>query len=181
MLKNTEHHYGLVSIVLHWVLALMLAGLFTSGVIMTGLDYYDPLYTILPWWHKSIGLLVFSIFVFKLIWNTVNKKPLSLESQHKWEMSLALMTHVILIVLIGLICVTGYVMASAAGAGVSFFDWFEVPALVPVSEKLENWSGNWHWWLGLAGTFVVGLHIAGVLKHTIIDRDGTLARMFVWY
>ncbi|MES9934700.1 MAG: cytochrome b/b6 domain-containing protein, partial [Candidatus Sedimenticola sp. PURPLELP] len=50
MLKNSEHQYGLIARLLHWVLALMLAGLFGLGWYMTGLTYYDP------WYHKSIDL-----------------------------------------------------------------------------------------------------------------------------
>ena len=40
-LANTEEQYGLVAIVLHWVMTVMIIGLFSLGIYMTGLEYVD--------------------------------------------------------------------------------------------------------------------------------------------
>jgi cytochrome b561 len=41
-LRNSPSRYGLVSIVLHWGVALAVFGLFGLGLWMVGLDYYAP-------------------------------------------------------------------------------------------------------------------------------------------
>ncbi|MFO1166049.1 MAG: cytochrome b/b6 domain-containing protein [Paracoccus sp. (in: a-proteobacteria)] len=51
------------------------------------------------------------------------------------------------------------------------------PALVPENAHLAEVFARFHetgWWV-LAGLIV--LHVAGALKHALIDRDDTLARM----
>ena len=39
--SNSSSRYGLVSILLHWVVALVVFGLFGLGLWMVGLDYYS--------------------------------------------------------------------------------------------------------------------------------------------
>ena len=43
-LKNDPRRYGLVSIALHWLMALPIFGLYFLGEYMVDLDYYDPWY-----------------------------------------------------------------------------------------------------------------------------------------
>ena len=60
-LRNTASGYGLMAILLHWLVALVVFGLFTLGVWMTGLTYYDEWYKTGPYIHKSIGLSLIHI------------------------------------------------------------------------------------------------------------------------
>jgi cytochrome b561 len=78
MLNNTENSFGLVSKLLHWFMAILLLGLFGVGLYMTELEYYDSLYHTLPWWHKSIGLSVVGLLIFRLIWKRRQTSPLPL-------------------------------------------------------------------------------------------------------
>ena len=40
--RNTSARYGLVSVLLHWLVALVVFGLFALGYWMVDLNYYDP-------------------------------------------------------------------------------------------------------------------------------------------
>ncbi|HCW96870.1 MAG TPA: cytochrome b, partial [Pseudomonas sp.] len=42
--RNTAHRYGLVSVLLHWLIAAAVFGLFGLGLWMVGLDYYSSWY-----------------------------------------------------------------------------------------------------------------------------------------
>ncbi len=42
--RNDPHRYGLVSVTLHWVMAIAIVALFWLGLWMRGLDYYSPWY-----------------------------------------------------------------------------------------------------------------------------------------
>ena len=44
MFKNTPLSYGLVAIILHWLMALTIFGLFGLGLYMVELTYYDRWY-----------------------------------------------------------------------------------------------------------------------------------------
>ncbi len=58
MWKNDVSRYGLISIVLHWITALAVLGLFAVGFWMVDLTYYSQWYRTAPYWHKSIGILL---------------------------------------------------------------------------------------------------------------------------
>ena len=62
-MKQFADTYNGFTIVLHWVMAIAIIGLFFLGWYMTTLTYYDPLYKTLPHIHKSIGIL-FAILLF---------------------------------------------------------------------------------------------------------------------
>ncbi|MEJ2417556.1 MAG: cytochrome b/b6 domain-containing protein, partial [Exilibacterium sp.] len=57
-LGNTQTQYGLVTILLHWIIAILVIGLFALGLYMTDLTYYDPWYRKGPDLHRSLGIIV---------------------------------------------------------------------------------------------------------------------------
>ncbi len=57
-LRNSPSRYGVVSIILHWGVALAVFGLFGLGLWMVGLDYYSPWRKAGPDLHKCIGLVL---------------------------------------------------------------------------------------------------------------------------
>ena len=59
--RNTAHRYGLVSVLLHWLIAAAVFGLFGLGLWMVGLDYYSSWYRTAPDLHKGIGVLAFLV------------------------------------------------------------------------------------------------------------------------
>ncbi|MNT95582.1 hypothetical protein D3C72_2374830 [compost metagenome] len=52
-----------------------------------------------------------------------------------------------------------------------------MPDFVPVSKELAEAIKPWHQYTAFAMAGLVLLHIAGALKHQIVDRDGLIARM----
>ena len=73
--------------------------------------------------------------------------------------------------------VSGYLISTADGRGISFFDWFEVPAFITSIPDQEDLAGDWHIWLTDALVVLGVLHGLAALKHHFIDKDGTLKRM----
>ena len=72
---NTPHRYGWVSIVLHWSMAIALLGMYALGTYMVDLGYYDSLYHTLPPLHKSIGVLLAGLLLFRLVWVVTQPRP----------------------------------------------------------------------------------------------------------
>ena len=177
-LKNTQESFGFISKFLHWLMAFLLIGLFAVGLYMTELDYYDSLYHTLPWWHKSIGLLVIGLLVFRFIWKMINPVPKVLESHKKWEVSLAHILQKIFYGLILLIGVSGYFISTAKGKGIEFFTLFEVPAVTQaLEEDRADLIGEVHEILAITLIIFAVLHAMAALKHHFIDKDETLKRM----
>jgi cytochrome b561 len=74
-LRNSSSRYGLVSIVLHWGVALAVFGLFGLGLWMVGLDYYDPWRKSGPDLHKSIGLVLLAVMLLRVFWRFISPPP----------------------------------------------------------------------------------------------------------
>ena len=66
-MKNTDKHYGWLTIIIHWLVALTFFGLFALGFWMVDLTYYDSWYKTGPDLHKSIGLSLFALMLFRVI------------------------------------------------------------------------------------------------------------------
>jgi len=177
-LKNSTTHFGLIAVSLHWLVALTVFGLFALGLWMTGLDYYDSWYKQGPWWHKSIGILLFLVVIFRLGWRLLTPPPAALASQKPWEIKLAHIAHSLMYLLLITIMVSGYLISTADNRGIDVFGWFEVPATITSLPSQEDIAGWVH--LILASTLIglVVLHAAAALKHHFIDRDRTLKRIF---
>lgn len=175
---NTKISFGYVSKALHWIMALLITGLFSVGIYMTGLDYYDSLYNTLPWWHKSVGLSLFILLLLRFTWSKINPKPRSLKTHKKWENFLAKMIHQLTYVLILFICISGYFISTAAGKEIEFFTLFEVPAMFPkIKEDNAELIGDAHETMAFILAALVVLHVLAALKHHFIDKDQTLKRM----
>lgn len=176
--KNSLENFGLVSKFLHWLMAFLLIGLFAVGLYMTELDYYDSLYHTLPWWHKSIGLLVMGLLLFRFIWMAINSTPQALKTHKKWEVFLAHITQKLFYGLILLIGISGYFISTAKGKGIEFFTLFEVPAITQaLDEDRADLVGEVHEILAITLIALAVLHAAAALKHHFIDKDRTLRRM----
>src|SRR5690606_15885721 len=71
MLKDSTAGYGLFTILLHWVSALLIFFLFGLGVYMTGLSYYSPWYHKGPALHISLGLVLLLLMVLRTCWRCI--------------------------------------------------------------------------------------------------------------
>lgn len=174
---NNEQNWGVLSIFLHWLVALTVFGLFALGFWMTGLDYYHAWYQQAPFIHKSVGIILVGVLLIRLAWRLYNTNPAALSSHAPWEKKLARIAHLLLYVILFSIMISGYLISTSDGRPIEVFNWFEVPAYPLGIEQQEDIAGAVHWYLALTLMTLVLLHAAGALKHHFIDRDETLKRM----
>lgn len=176
-MRNTTERYGLIAILLHWVDALAILGLFAVGVYMVELTYYDSLYKPLPFIHKSVGILLALLFTFRIIWRLTNPKPAPVAGITALEHRLAILVHRIFYLLIAIVLISGYLIPTAEGAAISVFDIFSVPATITSIPEQEDTAGLVHQYLAYALLALVILHAAAAIKHHVFNRDNTLRRM----
>lgn len=175
--RNSSRRYGLVSIFLHWGIALAVFGLFGLGLWMVGLDYYSNWYRRAPELHKGIGILLLLAMLVRVLWRAISPPPPALSSYSAATRSGAVLAHGLLYLGLFGVMISGYLISTADGRAIEVFGWFSVPATLSGVDGQEDIAGTVHRWLawGLVGVAV--LHALAALKHHFIDRDATLARM----
>tara|TARA_B100002003_G_scaffold249665_1_gene286626 strand:- start:1298 stop:1843 length:546 start_codon:yes stop_codon:yes gene_type:complete len=176
--RNTPASYGLVAIIIHWLVAVVVLGLFGLGFWMVDLSYYDGWYRRAPDIHRSIGILLLMVMLFRVAWRMLNEAPEPLPGHKRWEIRSAHMAHLLLYVLIFVAMVSGYLISTADGSSISVFGWFEVPSVTGQIKGMEDTAGTVHYWSTWAIVALAAVHAAGALKHHLFDRDRTLWRMF---
>lgn len=182
MLKNTLKRYGLVAQVLHWTTAGLILFLLPLGVFMHDLPNGNAEEIAYKFWfyslHKTIGIVAFGTALFRVFWALSQPHPRPLNSDRKLESFAAQTVHWVLYGCIILMPMTGW-LHHAATEGFAEIWW-------PFSQDLPFVSKNQtvallfqtaHFWIAVLLVISLFLHIGGALKHVVIDRDGTLARM----
>ena len=172
---NSEKHYGLVTITLHWFTAAVMIGLFALGLWMVELTYYDKWYNAAPALHKSVGILLFFVMLFRYIWRQMNPSPTPIGSP--LEQRLAGLVHGLQYLLLFATLVAGYLISTADGKGIMVFDWFMVPATLSGYENQEDIAGEIHLWLAWLLILVSSGHTLAALKDHFLNRVATLRRM----
>ncbi|WP_434361693.1 cytochrome b [Parasalinivibrio latis] len=167
--------YNLTARVIHWISALIVFGLFGVGLWMVDLTYYSPWYKTAPDWHRSIGILLAFVTVFRLIWKTIKSHPAIEGAQ--WEIFAAHIVHKFLYLLMFTLFVSGYLISTEDGRPVSVFNWFTIPSLGKLFENQADIAGIIHYYTAFTLIVFAILHAAAALKHHFINKDNTLRKM----
>lgn len=176
--RNSPSRYGLVSILMHWLVALAVFGLFALGYWMVGLDYYSGWYKTAPDLHKSIGLVLFTVMLARVLWRCFSPPPASLPDHGRLTRLASKLGHSFLYLGLFVLMLSGYLISTADGRGIPVFGLFEVPASLTSIPDQEDVAGLVHEYLAWALMIFAGIHALAALKHHFIDRDRTLMRMF---
>jgi len=176
-MKNTEQHYGLVTVILHWLVAFAVIGLFSLGYWMVDLGYYDVWYKKGPDLHKSIGILLFITMILRVVWRKKQIKVASLTSHTPLERKLGHWVHLALYILLFVIMLSGYFISTADGRGIEVFAIFQVPSVGEIINNQEDFAGIVHKYIAYTVMTLVVLHALAAFKHHFIDKDNTLKRM----
>jgi cytochrome b561 len=175
--KNTRSRYGFISVVIHWLMAMVVIGMFALGIWMRQLSYYDPWYQDGPTIHKSIGVLLFILLLARIGWRSINIRPNDDPVLKKWERTTAHVTHFAMYGLMLMLMTAGYLISTADGRQIEVFNLFSVPATLQGIKNQEDIAGEIHQILAWTLILLAGVHALAALKHHFINRDSTLLKM----
>jgi cytochrome b561 len=167
--------YNGPAIVLHWLLALLIVGAFGVGVYMHELPV-SPSRLRLYSYHKWTGVTILALSALRLLWRLAHKAPASVPMPG-WQAAVAHGTHGALYALFFIVPLVGWAYSSAAGFPIVWFGVLPLPDFVPVDRALASAIKPWHERTAMLMALLVALHVAGVIKHQFIDRDGLMDRM----
>lgn len=147
------------------------------GLWMTGLPIGLPKLEIYNW-HKWIGLTVLLLTFARLAWRWRVPPPPLPRTVAAWERKLAPLVHWSLLALLLAMPLSGWLMSSAAGVSVIWFGVLLLPDLVPRDPGLFDALRLAHHLLARLLIAVIVLHVAAVVRHDILRRDGIFRRMW---
>lgn len=178
LIKNTDIHYGLIAIILHWVTALLIIGLIGLGIYMVRLPDvgFNTKKVTLVLWHKELGIWVLLLVVLRLFWRWLNVVPELPPTVPRWQKLAARSVQLAFYGFMFAMPITGWLMSSAAGIPVFFLGW-KLPYIISYDDYLFHVYLNVHKWVGYSLAVVICLHIAGALQHHFIYKDDTLRKM----
>lgn len=178
MLKNTETAYGYISIIMHWLMALIIFGLFGLGLYMVELSYYDAWYKGSLDLHKSIGMVLVALLLARVCWTVFNIKPKSaVNNASKLEVNSAHFAHIALYILMTALMLSGYLISTADGRDISVFGLVSIPASSIAIQNQEDIAGSIHNILAWSLVLLALAHGATAIKHHFINKNDTLKRM----
>lgn len=166
--------YNAVARALHWLIALIIIGNIIGGLAH---DALEDVFNVMPL-HKSLGLLVLALSVFRLAWRLTNKPPALPDTMPGWERGTAHVLVWIFYAAMIIVPLSGWVMSSAGKYPLNFFGLFDVPkfAVAPKS-ALAGAAHETHEIFGLLLIPLILLHVGAALRHHFVLRDDTLRRM----
>lgn len=175
-MADSREKLSSLTLAFHWAIGPTIIGLLALGIYMVDLprsEWRSTLYG----WHKLAGTTVLMLAAVRILWRWRNGLPSPAGDWPEWQHKLANATHVVLLIATIFLPVSGAVFSYGAGHPVPVLGLFNIG---PPAAKVV-WLGDTaqfiHGWAGWIMVGIVALHVAGALKHHVVDKDGTLRRM----
>lgn len=176
-MKDTATGYGWISILLHWVTAILILYLLYLGSTIGSLEGDERMLAVKR--HTSVAIAGYVLLLGRVVWRFAVGHPGPNPEQRGWAFSLGKYTHYAMLVAIAAMLVTGPLMQFSYGRDIAVFDWFVIPTPIEASFGLAGVLHRIHSLAALLIFVGVLLHIGGVYKHTAFNQDGTLAKIII--
>lgn len=168
--------YSGISIALHWLMVLLFVAVYAAielrDFFPKGTAPRDALKSL----HFTLGLSVFALVWLRILARILWPAPVHGASQGKVQRTLGRIVHTGLYVLMIGMPIAGWIILSAEGKPVPFFE-LTLPPLVGSNEGLAERVEELHEVAGTIGYYLIGLHALAALVHHYVLRDRVLARM----
>lgn len=177
--------YNAGAMLLHWAIALAILFQLVVGFAMSRTDVIpDGLRFAVFQWHKTVGISVLALTLARIAWRLFNPPPAG-SPMAVSERLLAGLVHLLFYGLMLVVPLTGWLVVSASPT--------KIPTLLMLSENLP-WPNlplpaslvgergfalaeTSHIWLAYSFVGLIALHVAGALKHSVIDRAPSFSRI----
>jgi len=176
-MDSPPNHYTRTAIALHWLIALAVFGQIAFGWYLELIPLGAPPRTAVVNFHKSTGLVIGLLIVFRLVWRLTHTPPPLPESMPAWERSAARVNHALLYVCMLIMPIAGYTASNFSRFGVKLFDAVLLPPWGADDRDIYAFFNGLH--VGTSYVFVtlIAIHSLAAAKHLIFPRHGILRRM----
>jgi cytochrome b561 len=174
--SEADARYTRTAIALHWLIALAVVGEFALGWWMQQIPKQPPGPRVDAFnLHKSVGLVILALMAVRILWWIGHRAP-PFPPMPAWQAAVARATHLALYALLLVQPLSGYLGSEFSGYPVRFFG-ATLPGWAGKNVPLKDFLSVVHLATSWLIATAVALHVAGALKHALVDRDGLASRM----
>lgn len=168
--------YDRTAVALHWIVAVALVAQLLLGWYVHEIPRGTP-----PrgWWinlHKSTGLLLGLLILFRLAWRVRHGSPQAPAGQPAWQRNAARASHALLYACMLALPLTGYLASNFSRHGIKFFNSMLLPPWGADDKAVYAFLNGTHAALTWVLLGLVAVHVLAALTH-LARRDGVFARM----
>ena len=171
---NSLNEYGLLAKLFHWITFLVLILQIPFGFYLVGLEFSDERIE-LENVHILIGITIFYITLFRLIWKFINPNPTSSINIFKGQALVAKLNHFLLYLSILMITTSGILKKLYMGETLNFlfFNYgFKKDNFILADAFYEV-----HIYANYLLIALVILHILAVIAHHVLFKDKILKKI----
>ena len=165
---NSLKEYGLLAKLFHWVTFIVLIAQVPFGFYLVGLEFSDERID-LENIHILVGITVFYVTLFRLIWKFFNSSPSETKSYFKGQVFIGKANHFLLYLSIFTITISGILKKLYMGETLNFIFFkygFEKDNFV-----LADTYYQVHIYANYLLLTLVTLHIGAVIVHHVIFKE----------
>jgi cytochrome b561 len=174
--RDQSDSYGWISILLHWIAAAVVIALWVVGsaAASSGGQGSSRLLHL----HTTIAVSAYLLLWTRIVWRFWVGHPGPMTAQRGLSFSVGKIVHYVLLILMGIMLLTGPVTLWSGGQPIHVFSlaipapWGVLPGLAIAMQSVHHYTSQ-------ALIILVLLHVCGALKQVAFNRDGTLAKMLL--
>lgn len=175
---SDAERYSRGAVLLHWTLAALIIVNLVTGLV--GANVEGPMHRAALDCHKPLGVAILLLSLVRLGWRLGHRPPPAPPWLASWEAGLAKLVHGAFYLVMIIQPLSGWWLSSAVPKRHPF-GWagvFDIPFLpTPQSMAAAGVAHSLHVWIGFSTLALLALHLAGVVKHQVLDRHNALGRM----
>ena len=175
--KKPINSFNKTAILLHWGVAFLLMVQFLIGLDMVDIPKGPD--SSRPFWfntHKSIGIILGCLILFRLYWRLRSGVPESPAGSASWERIAANLSHRLLYFCMILMPISGLVGSLFSKYDLLFVG-IKIPKFFEHDAFIKELMTITHQWTAYIFLGIIFIHILAAVKHLIIDCDGVFERM----
>ena len=171
---NSQKEYGLLAKLFHWITFVILIAQIPFGFYLVGLEFSDRRIG-LENTHILIGITVFYITLFRLVWKFFNSSPTEGNSFFKGQIFIAKANHFFLYLSIFTITISGILKKLYMGEKLNFL--FFKYGFDKDNFQLADLFYEVHIYANYLLIVLITLHILAVIVHHFIFKDKILEKI----
>ena len=168
--------YGRVAVALHWLVAAAILAQLFLGWYVHDIPRGTPERGFWINVHKSCGLLLGLLVVFRLGWRLRHGAPAMPAGLARWQAAAARASHVLLYACMLALPLTGYLASNFSKHGIKFFNAVLLPPWGVDDRQVYAALNGTHAVLTWVLVALAGAHVLAAIAH-LLRRDGVFQRM----